>query len=52
MLQGVEAERGDRRGVGMAIDAEDAAFLAQLVVIERIGGERSGVEAHGHGILA
>ena len=34
MLQGVQAERGDRGGVGMAEDAEDAAFLAQPVAVE------------------
>ena len=31
MLQRVQAERGDGRGVGMAEDAEHAAFLAQPV---------------------
>ncbi len=31
MLEGVQAERGDRRGVGMAENAENAAFLAQAV---------------------
>ena len=34
VLQGVEAERDDRRGVGVAEDAEDAAFLAQGVAVE------------------
>ena len=34
MLQGVQAERRDGRGVGMAEDAEDAAFLAQRVAVE------------------
>ena len=34
MLQGVEAERDDRRGVRVAVDAEDAAFLAQGVAVE------------------
>ena len=34
VLEGVQAERGDRRGVGMAEDAEDAAFLAQPVAVE------------------
>ena len=32
MLQGVQAERGQRRGVLVAEHAEDAAFLAQAVV--------------------
>ena len=34
MLQRVEAERGDRRGVRVAVDAEDAAFFAQGVAVE------------------
>ena len=40
MLQGVQAERDDRRGVGMAEDAEDAAFLVQAVVVEIDAGDR------------
>ena len=31
MLQGVEAEIGFARGVGMAVDGDDAAFFAQFV---------------------
>ena len=34
VLEGVQAERGDRGGVGMAEDAEDAAFLAQPVAVK------------------
>ena len=34
MLQGVQAEGGDRGGVRMAEYAEDAAFLMQAVAIE------------------
>ncbi|MET3788264.1 hypothetical protein ABIC24_005891 [Methylobacterium radiotolerans] len=34
VLQGVEAQRDDRRGVRMAEDAEDPAFLAQRVAVE------------------
>ena len=34
MLQGVQAERGDGGGLGMAEDAEHAAFLAQRVAFE------------------
>ena len=34
MLERVQAERGDRRGVGMAEDAEHAAFLAQAVGVK------------------
>ena len=37
MLERVEAERDEARGVVGAPDAEDAALLAQLVVVERIG---------------
>ena len=50
MLQSVKAERGQRGGVGMAENAEDAAFLAQAVAvkIEMIfgGGGRGGVQRH------
>ena len=35
VLQGVQAERGQRRGVLVAEHAEDAAFLAQAVVAGR-----------------
>jgi hypothetical protein len=38
MLQGVQAERGERCGVGMAVDAEDTAFLPQPVGIGVEGG--------------
>ena len=37
VLERVEAERDEARGVVGAPDAEDAALLAQLVVVERIG---------------
>ena len=37
MLERVEAERDEARGIVGAPDAENAAFLAQFVVIERIG---------------
>lgn len=33
VLEGVKAERGDRRGVGVAEDAEDAALLAEPIGI-------------------
>ena len=33
VLQGVQAERGDGGGVGMAENAEHAAFLAQPVAV-------------------
>ena len=35
MLQSVQAERGMGRSVGVAEDAEDPAFFAQLVVVSR-----------------
>ena len=49
MLERVQAERGDRRGAVGAPDAEHAAFLAQLVVVEGIGGEHlaGGLAQHG-----
>ena len=34
VLEGVQPERDDRRGVGMAEDAEDAAFLVQPVFFQ------------------
>ncbi len=48
MLERVQAERGDRGGVGMAEDAEDAALLAQPVAvkIEGVGVGGGGPLAH------
>ena len=40
MLQGVQAERGQRRRVLVAEHAEDAAFLAQAVVVGAEAGAR------------
>ena len=40
VLKRVQAERGDRGGVGMAEDAEDAALLAQPVAINVEGDRR------------
>ena len=37
MLQRVQAERGQRRRVGMAVHPEHAAFLVEVVRIEGIG---------------
>ena len=45
MLQGVQAERGDRGGVGHVPDAEDAAFLVQGVVARVVVGVPA-VERH------
>src|SRR5215204_7759792 len=39
VLQGVEPKRDDRRGIRVAVDAEDAAFLAQGVAVE-VGFQR------------
>ena len=36
MLQRVQAERRQRRAVGMAVDAEDAAFFVQMIRIRNI----------------
>ena len=45
MLQGVQAECGDGGGVGMAEDAEHAAFLAQRVAFEIVlQFDRAGVQ--------
>ena len=45
MLQGVEAERDKSRGAVRAPDTEHAALLAELVAVERIGGQHLGPEA-------
>ncbi|MGY4436636.1 hypothetical protein ACVWWO_009113 [Bradyrhizobium sp. F1.13.1] len=34
VLKGVEAERRDGGGIGVAVDAEDAAFLAQRIPLQ------------------
>ena len=34
VLQGVQPERGDRGGVGVIENAEDAAFLAQSIAVK------------------
>jgi hypothetical protein len=46
MLQGMQAERRDGGGIGMAEDAEDAAFLAQPVAVEI--GEIHSIHAAAH----
>ena len=53
VLQRVQSERGDRRGVGMAEDAEHAAFLAQPVGVRIEHGRVGGVVGHRfvHGLL-
>jgi hypothetical protein len=47
MLKGVQAERGQRRGIGVVEDAEDAALLVQTILFEPVRFHRQGV--HGHG---
>jgi hypothetical protein len=42
MLQGVEAEIGLARGVGMAVDGDDAAFFAEFVVFANLEGQGQG----------
>jgi hypothetical protein len=42
VLQGVQAERGDGRRIGMAEDAEDAAFLAEPIRFQIQGKRRLG----------
>src|SRR5665647_2919786 len=39
VLQGVQPKCGDRRGFGMAEDAEHAAFLTQRVAMEILIGQ-------------
>ena len=47
MLQGVQAERGDRGGVGVTEDAEDAAFLTQPVAVEIVALRRRVIAGDG-----
>jgi hypothetical protein len=49
MLEGVQAERGERRRIGMAVDAEYTAFLAQHVAIE-IGISHGGARVVGRAL--
>ena len=41
MLQRMQAERGQRRRVGMAVDAEHAAFLVQMIGVAGISHPRA-----------
>ena len=51
MLEGVQAERGDGGGLGMAEDAEHAAFLAQRVAFEIVLQiDRTGVSVRLRGV--
>ena len=40
VLQGVQAERHEIRGIGDADDAEYPAFLAEFVIVERVSGRQ------------
>lgn len=42
MLQGMQAKGDEVRGIGDADNAEDAAFLLQLVIVEGMRGRRMG----------
>src|SRR3974390_1514264 len=46
MLEGVEAERGEGRGFGMAENAEHAAFLMRMIVLDGQGAQ----PGFGHGL--
>ena len=52
MLERMEAERADRRGIGRADHAEHSAFLAQFVVLDvpgrRVGPRSVDVSASSH----
>src|SRR3984893_2032546 len=50
VLKRVQAERGDGGGVGVAVDAEHAAFLAQPVVVGKVplGGRLNAAHVHSH----
>ena len=48
MLQSVEAQRGERRGIRVAEDAEHAAFLMQAVLFEPGQGLIVSLKGVGH----
>src|ERR1700684_1928792 len=41
VLQGVKSERSQRRGIGVAVDPEYTAFLVEMIVVPRLGGQHS-----------
>ncbi len=45
MLQGVQPQRDHRGCTFGVVNTEDSAFLAQLVIIEGIGGEHVQIES-------
>src|SRR5579883_1394845 len=47
VLERVKAERHQSGGFVVAIDAEDAAFLAQMVVVEGIGRQHEAASVNG-----
>ncbi len=46
MLERMQAQSGHRRGAVGAPQAEDAAFLAELVAVEGVSGQHVGLTAH------
>ena len=51
VLERVEAERDEARGGLGTPDAEDAALLAQLVVVERVGRQHELARIHLEGLM-
>jgi hypothetical protein len=45
MLQGMQPEHGIRGGIRISENAEDAAFLMQLVVVERVRLHHQGLHS-------
>jgi hypothetical protein len=54
MLERMEAERGQGRGVGMIEDTKDPALFVQPVLIEpaQVGSVQSSLLGHGHSLLS
>jgi hypothetical protein len=46
MLEGVKPQRDHRGGGFSAPDAENAALLAQLIIVERVGSQHPGATRH------
>ena len=49
VLERVQAERNEARGIVGTPDAKDAALLVQLVVVERVGRQHVSAPAGGNG---
>ena len=50
MLQRVQAQSRQRAGFGVTENPEDTAFLVEMIVVERICGERGGTAGRNNGI--